>query len=338
MADRRVTEPSSDTDTGAGRTGLVRFAWGTLVLNILVILWGAFVRASGSGAGCGNNWPLCNGAVVPSATATGGTLVEFAHRVTSGFALVAVFVLAFLVWRRLPKGHLARPAVAASAVFIVGEALIGAGLVLFELVAENASIARAQWMAMHLLNSFLLLGALTLTARWVGQREPRLQLRGQGTVGTLLLLGGAAVVGLGISGAVTALGDTLYLAATARGSQPSATAEFLIGLRVYHPIFAVLVAGLVTILGPVVERGRPTRTTAYAARTMIGLFLVQLGVGALNVSLRAPAWMQMIHLLMADLVWIAFVVLAAAALDPRARPVAARSPDGEPRSVAAALS
>ena len=90
-------------------TGLARFAWGVLAINIVVILWGAFVRASGSGAGCGSHWPLCNGEVVPVAVQV-QTVIEFTHRVTSGTAFL--LVIGLLVWARraFPVGHQVRAA------------------------------------------------------------------------------------------------------------------------------------------------------------------------------------------------------------------------------------
>src|SRR6476659_8783610 len=107
------------------------FAWATLGFTLAVILWGAYVRASGSGAGCGSHWPLCNGEVVPRAPAL-ATIIELTHRATSGIALVLVAILVVAARKSLPKGHIARTSSVYSLVFILTEALIGAGLVLFE--------------------------------------------------------------------------------------------------------------------------------------------------------------------------------------------------------------
>src|SRR5688572_19392438 len=112
-----------------------RFAIITLGYNLLVIVWGAYVRASGSGAGCGKHWPLCNGVVVPESAST-ATMIEYAHRITSGLALVLVVVLAIWAFRVAPRGDRLRKAAVVSLVFIVTEALVGAGLVLLELVGE----------------------------------------------------------------------------------------------------------------------------------------------------------------------------------------------------------
>ncbi|MCU0507346.1 MAG: COX15/CtaA family protein, partial [Anaerolineae bacterium] len=130
------------------------FAWGVLAYNVLVILWGAFVRATGSGAGCGSHWPLCNGDVLPRAPAL-ETVVEFSHRVTSGLSLILVLALIVWGWRIYKAGSPVRKTLVASGVFIIVEALIGAWLVLAGLTAENDSIARAVSMALHLVNTFL---------------------------------------------------------------------------------------------------------------------------------------------------------------------------------------
>jgi cytochrome c oxidase assembly protein subunit 15 len=150
---------------------LQRFAWWVLGYNVAVVLWGAYVRATGSGAGCGSHWPLCNGDVVPRG-AGAATLIEFSHRLTSGLALLGVLALVIWVWRACGRGHRARRGALWSLLLILVEAGIGAGLVLFELVADNASMARALFMAAHLVNTFFLLAALTLTAVWIADPAP----------------------------------------------------------------------------------------------------------------------------------------------------------------------
>src|SRR5512138_1330366 len=107
-----------------------RFAWCVLGYHLAVIAWGGLVRATGSGAGCGQHWPTCNGQVVPRSAAA-ETLVEYTHRATSGVALLLVVVLFAWARRAFPRGHPARRAAAFSMVFILTEALLGAGLVFF---------------------------------------------------------------------------------------------------------------------------------------------------------------------------------------------------------------
>src|SRR3954464_1313339 len=192
------------------RRRFASYAWFVTALTLAVILWGAFVRASRSGDGCGAHWPLCNGTVVPDATHA-KTLVEFAHRATSGVAFLLVVGLVVWAFRAFGRGHAVRAGSVASGVFIVTESLIGAGLVLLRLVADNASVARALYLSVHLVNTFLLVAALALTA-WSATEESaarvRLRLRDilRGHAGAALV---AALV-LGISGAVAALGATLF--------------------------------------------------------------------------------------------------------------------------------
>ena len=310
------------------------YAWGVLAFNVGVILWGAYVRATGSGAGCGNHWPLCDGVIVPRSPQL-ATVIEFSHRASSGLALLLVIGLFVWAFRAYPKGHTVRRGAAFSVIFIITEALLGAGLVLFELVADNSSKTRAFSTSIHLVNTFLLLGALTLTAWWASGGPP-VRLKGQGVRLWALGLGIIALLVLGMTGAVTALGDTLFPPESlAEGLRQDLdpTANFMIRLRAIHPIVAVgtaflliLVAGLPEVVGDHPDSER-------IARALVGLFVVQLVAGVINVILLAPVWMQMLHLLLADLSWIALVLLAASAMrvtelqtvdDPIAVPQAAR--------------
>lgn len=287
------------------------FAWGTLGYNILVILWGAVVRATGSGAGCGSHWPLCNGEVVPRA-ATTEMIIEFSHRLTSGLALISTVILLIWAYRRYEKGHIVRRAAQFAMFFMVTEALVGAGLVLLEYVAFNESVARAYWMAAHLINTFLLLAALTLTAWWASGYTPW-QWRNQGAVRGLLLAATAAMLLLGSSGAVTALGDTLALRGGIDPSQSLFVAT-LIDLRIYHPLLSFVVGAIVITAAVVAANQRPSQETWWLSRGVIAIFVAQLLVGAVNVALKAPVTMQLIHLLLADLLWILLILLSAAAL------------------------
>lgn len=294
---------------------LAKYAWGVLAFNILVILWGAFVRATGSGAGCGAHWPLCNGEVIPPAPQV-QTLIEFAHRLSSGLALLLVGGLAVWAFRATPKGSLVRRGAVLSVIFILTEALLGAGLVLFQLVAHNASLTRAVSMSVHLLNTFLLLGALTLTAWWAaGGSALRWREQRGLTWGLVLGLVGTAVIGA--TGAIVALGDTLFPAQslTAGLAQDlDSTAHFLIRLRLVHPVIAILVGVGLLVLASAVKRQVPSAAVGRAALVVTGLVWLQWLAGFVNVGLLAPVWMQLVHLLLADLVWVALVLLAATAL------------------------
>jgi cytochrome c oxidase assembly protein subunit 15 len=300
---------------------LARFGWIVVAWNLVVILWGAFVRATGSGAGCGQHWPLCNGVAVPRDPSL-ETIIELTHRLTSGLALIGLLVLLVAVWRARPAGHPARTAAGWSMFFMLTEAGVGAGLVLFDLVADNHSMARALFMAVHLANTFLLLGAMTLTARWLEDRPVGLSVAGRGGRAAIL---GALAVGLivvGVSGAVAALGDTLFPAASlshALEQDLSPTSHVLLRLRVIHPTLAVIVAFALIVMAPRLPIADGDGHGILGPGSRVALLAgVQAAIGSLNVLLLAPVWLQIVHLLVADLLWIALVLLAAAALAGRA--------------------
>ena len=297
-------------------TRFAKYTWAVLAYNVGVILWGAYVRATGSGAGCGGHWPLCNGQVIPLAPQT-ATLIEFSHRVSSGFTLLAVLGLVIWAFRAYPKGHPVRLGAGLAAFFTLTEALVGAGLVLFQLVAQNASALRALSVAVHLANTFLLLASLTLTALWASGGRP-VRLPGQGWATWGLGLGLVGVLLLGISGAISALGDTLFPSSSlVEGLRQdfSPTAQFMIRLRVIHPLIAVSVGILVMFVAYSLSSSRPDeRPRRSMAMALAGLVAVQWLAGVANVALLAPVWMQLLHLFLADLVWIMLVLLAATVL------------------------
>ena len=279
---------------------LSRFAWTTLGFNVAVILFGAVVRATGSGAGCGSDWPVCRGSVVPFSAST-ETVIEFTHRATSGLALVLVVALAVRVLRSIPSPSPIRQAAVASGVLIVVEALIGAGLVLFEWVGEDQSVGRAVATALHLANTFLLLGALTLTALWLSGRPAPpwadFRRRGYSVAAGLLVLTAAL-------GALAALGDTLFppddLGAALERDLSGALLE---RLRWLHPAAAIVTTGFV-----VAASRRMERVAGSPGRRVLVLVWGQVGLGVVNVALLAPLWMQLVHLLGADALWIAYVI------------------------------
>jgi heme A synthase len=296
-------------------TRFATYAWAVLGYNLLVILWGAYVRATGSGAGCGAHWPLCNGEVIPRSPRA-EMLVEFTHRATSGLALLVVAGMLIWALRIYPKGHVVRLGTKLAILFIITEALVGAGLVLFKLVAHDDSLYRAVAIVVHLVNTFLLLAALTLTAWWASGGAP-LRLARRGPIVGALSVGMLGVMLVGAAGAITALGDTLFPAGSlAEGLRQdfAATSHYLLQMRVIHPILAVGVGLYVVGLSWAIGRRHPGGLAEPIAAVLTGLFLLQLALGALNVVLLAPVWMQLVHLLTADLVWIALVLLAAVVL------------------------
>ncbi len=274
------------------------FSVAVLAFTLGVIVWGAYVRASGAGAGCGAHWPVCNGQVVPRDAST-QTLIEYSHRVSSGLSLL--LVIAMCIWAFLvhPRGHSVRRASATAVVLMLMEAALGAGLVLLELVALDASARRAVAMSLHLTNTFLLLAALgTVVWHAFSGSKP---VRWRGPLAPLLLSAMGGFVLVGISGAVAALGDTLSQLGVA-----NAFVDLLIGLRIAHPAMAFGECLLLATVASTLWARRPDARRPVAA--LVFLFLTQLAVGALNVALQAPVWTQLLHLLVADGVWLALVV------------------------------
>jgi len=293
----------------------VTFSWGLTLYLLVVILWGAYVRASGSGAGCGNHWPLCNGEILPNSPGL-ETIIEFVHRLSSGIGFLLVVILLVWAFKVFPKGGAVRVFASLTMFFMVTEALLGAGLVLFGLVADDDSFARAWVMAFHLVNTFLLLGSLSLTG-WCAGRKGTIKFEHQSPLGWFLSAGLVALIVLGASGGVTALGDTLFPSenlADALREDFSPTAHFLIQLRVYHPLLAVLIGVLVISVAILAVWKKPNSEAKGLAFLTVFLYLSQLGVGVFNLLLLAPVWLQLIHLLMADLTWMGFCLFSAVVL------------------------
>ena len=309
MAARPLSPPPPQTPSPALR----RFAWGLLVYFIAVILWGTLVRATGSGAGCGNHWPLCNGTVMqPSASVN--TLIEFTHRVTSGLSLIGVLLL--LIWTVLGtvRGHLARWAAAVALLLTLTEAILGALLVYLGLTAQSQSPLRPAFLALHLANTLLLLAALTLAAHLLSRR------RGfQGSTVRLVAPWAALAVlammlAVGVTGSLTALGDTLFPAASlgaAMQQDLSSTSVWLLRWRWAHPAIALLAAFFVLWLLPRALRVSARAEHRKLALLVLGLLTCTCLLGLLDVALLAPVWVQVAHLAAADSLWAALVALTA---------------------------
>ncbi|MFO7537210.1 MAG: COX15/CtaA family protein [Chloroflexota bacterium] len=306
-------------------TRFANYCWFVLAYTLGVILWGAFVRATGAGAGCGSHWPTCHGQIIPRPEEI-ETVIEFTHRLTSAFLGVLIIIMVVWAFRRYGPGHIVRKGAVLSLIFVIIEGALGAGLVLLELVGLNQSVERAVAMALHLVNTLILVGFLTLTAWWAsGGRLP--QWPGQARINWLLGIGVVGLLVVGASGAVTALGDTLFVH---EGVQidASPTTQFLVQLRIWHPALAVVTGLFIVLASTAVYRLRPSSHTQQFSRLVKATFVVQLFAGVLNVYLMVPVWMQLVHLLLADLIWIAWILLGATALAEPARQPAVVTGDG----------
>jgi heme A synthase len=302
-----------------------RFSLVVIGATLAVILWGAYVRATGSGAGCGSHWPDCNGQIIPRNPST-ATLIEFTHRLSSGVAFLLVLAQLVLALRVFPRGHGVRRAAAGGFLLMITEALVGAGLVIFEMVAGNTETARVFWMAAHLLNTFALLAALGVCA-WRARPAGAVEAGSPGLRPAFragVSAGLVVVLAVATSGAVVALGDTLF---PARSLGEGLRQDFAVGahlflrLRVFHPVLAVLSALYLLPLTALLASRDPTGQLRRPATAAALLVLLQTAVGFTNLLLLAPVALQIIHLLLADLLWLALVVLAAAVREQRSQPV-----------------
>ena len=289
-----------------GGRGLRGCAACVLGFMVLVILWGSVVRATGSGAGCGNHWPLCNGDYFPHHPRL-ATIIEYTHRSMSGVCTALVAVL--IVWTFLarPRGDRARKAVVWSGVLLLTEALLGAVLVKGGYVENNASDMRVLVQCVHFTNTMLLMAALTLTWWWLGERESTL--RAGVTARGIAWVALAATVVVGATGSVAALADTLFPSPSLSAGLAqdfAAGAPLLVRMRWLHPAAAIVGLACAIWLS-LALRSRATRW-------LLALIAAQFVLGAADVLLLAPTWMQVLHLLGADLYWIALVAVCSEAL------------------------
>jgi heme o synthase len=300
----------------ASQRRFYRYAWGLLAYMLLVIAWGAYVRASGSGDGCGDHWPACGGVLVPElGKAAAKTWVEYAHRITS--ASLGLFVLGQLVWafRAFPKKHIVRLGAMLTFILTLSEGWLGRQLVVYKLVAYSEAPQRLYWMAAHLCNTFCLVAAFALTAWWaMGKPRPNLK---QGPMTALAVIALIATLGLAITGSISALGDTLYPPENHLDVMKQAllpTANTVMKARPTHPYTAVVVAMILCLVAGIAMHLRPSNDTHRMAYGVWAMLTVQMLLGLVNVGLLAPIWMQLVHLFAADVLWIIIVLLAASTL------------------------
>ncbi len=292
---------------------LRRFAWGVLVYFVAVILWGAVTRATGAGDGCGNHWPLCNGTVVQHSPSL-DTIIEFTHRVTSGISFFAVVGLLAWTFAATRRGHLARAFTVAAVVFTMVEAAIGALLVKLGLTAGSHSPLRPPYLALHFTNTLLLLAALTLTAHMLGRRDGYMgsQIRLVAPVAAAAALFAFLIVG--VTGSLAALGDTLFPATSlhrALAQDFSSRSAWLVRWRWTHPTVAFLACLFLIWLLVRAARRRTHGNNRGLTALVLALLAAQYVLGVLNVLWLAPLWLQIMHLLGADALWAALVVLTA---------------------------
>ncbi len=300
-------------DSNRKLTSFAKYAWFTLGWNLVVILWGVFLRASKSGDGCGQHWLTCQGEVIPSAPEL-KTVIEYSHRITSFLAFVAVLVLVIWAFRSFQRGSRVRRTAFVSFIFIVTEALVGAGLVLTGNTAGALTAARPFWMAGHLINTFILLAFLTLTARYACCGEP-LRQPVAGKYKAAIAVGIAAIFIVGITGSIAALAHMVFPSGTLAegiGKDFSPASNYLLRLRLLHPITAILTSVfLIFLTGWLAAQAGSETGVKRWSNVLAILVLAQIAFGSATLLMLAPIIMQLGHLLLADLIWISYVLLAA---------------------------
>ena len=295
-----------------------KYAWFVLTWSIVVVLWGVFLRASKSGDGCGQHWVTCNGEVIPAAPQL-KTIIEFSHRVTS--SLDGIFIIVLLVWAivalRNDRNASARRVMwtaVGSFAFVVIEGLLGAGLVLTGNTAENLTPERPFWMAAHLANTLILLAFLTMTA-WQASTGKRLSSRTDIKTTGSLIAGAVLIFAVGISGSIAALSSMIFPAGTlAEGLAKdfSPTSHMLLRLRLLHPILAIATGVFLIFITGWLRSERPGNASVARWSTIVSVVVIaQLAFGAATLLSLAPIVMQLGHLLLADAVWISFVIFSA---------------------------
>lgn len=329
MTAQSLSDSASAPLPGAAPRAFARYAAWLLGFTLLVVLFGAVVRITGSGAGCGKHWPTCEGEIVHLPKRV-ETLIELSHRLSTGINALLVFWFTFRASRIFDRGHPVRRAFKFASVMMVVESLVGAALVLLALVGTDASLRRAIVMPLHLLATSGLMAALGLGVFHCLPAAPGGESAGASSR-RAVWAAAFGILAASASGAVTALGDTLYPVkaaplATRLLHDPVHGAHFLERLRVVHPVLAI--AGAVMVVGAS-ARVLGEASPAFArtlARTCIAVCVVQVALGALNIWLSAPGWMQVVHLLTANLVWLALVFLAAELESPRLLGLGAHRP------------
>ena len=273
-----------------------------IVLSILSILAGAFVRATGSGDGCGSTWPTCKGKIIPQLSDT-SEIIEFSHRSISGILLIVTLII-FTKSRNMSKGSITRTTVNFLTFFVVFEAAIGAVIVLYEWVGLNSSLPRIIAVPIHLVNTFGLLACYAILYKVLLNNFKNIKQlwdRRFVFVAFLFLLSGA-------TGSITALADVLFPSASfyeGLMEDFDRTSELLTRLRILHPIVAI---GLSVAL--IIESRKIQKDYKIDVKFLQLLVIVAVTLGVLNVLSNIVLLLSIFHLAIADLLWITYIYVS----------------------------
>ncbi|MEZ0326908.1 MAG: heme o synthase [Fimbriimonas sp.] len=306
-----------------------KYAWFVLLYTLAAVAWGVYVRASKSGDGCGSHWPLCDGESTPLMGPI-AKIVESSHRYMTEFLGVLAVVMVVWAVREFPKGSLVRRASYGVLVMTIVEGLIGALLVKFGWVTTDDSAARAIVMSFHVLSTFLLL-SFVIVAALAAVLPAAPKLRGQGPVAWILAIGALGISFLAVSGAVSALGHQLKPVDDVIQAALSPATHWMVRLQPLHPLLALAVGLYLLLAGGLIQHLRPDENVRRSVRWMVGVYGVQLALGAMNIFFKAPIPIQMAHLVLADINMIALVAVGAYSMVPGIEKVEQRpAPVGTP--------
>ncbi len=296
-------------------------SWTLVAYTVLIILWGAWVRLSGSGDGCGDHWPLCNGEVVPLERAT-KTWVEYAHRVSTGIYGILILAQMWLSRKCFVRRHPARFWAVMTLLFTITEALIGRQLVTSGLVNQSADLSRLVVMPLHLVNTSLLLFSGVMTAESIRYGDaPRQNLSPELRNRGIVYLGALTVVL--ITGAIAALGSHLMPSESLLHGLThdlSPNSHPAVRLRIIHPVIALTLPVAMLLFAQLTDSSAPDSSQAqWFKRFSLGLAIALL-LGMATLALLAPIWLKLVHLLMTNIL----VILASLCVFHSLRPVARR--------------
>ena len=273
-----------------------------LFLSIVSILAGAFVRATGSGDGCGATWPTCKGRIIPALTDT-SELIEFSHRSVSGLLLVVTLII-FSKTRKFQKGSLVKSVTNYLTFFVIFEAIIGAIIVLFEWVGLNSSLPRIVAVPIHLVNTFGLLGCYAILYKIVEDDLKEIKSifnRNFILISFLFLLSGA-------TGSITALADVLFPSASfIEGflEDFDKTSEALTRLRILHPIISSALSVVLYVYSTRINKKYGVNVKLLKTFVIIAVLL-----GVLNVISNIVLPLSILHLAIADFLWISYIYVS----------------------------
>ena len=276
------------------------YAKAGLLLSIASILAGAFVRATGSGDGCGATWPTCKGKIIPALSDT-SELIEFSHRSVSGVLLVVTLII-FAKTRKFQKDSLVRIVTNYLTFFVIFEALIGAVIVIFEWVGLNSSLPRIIAVPIHLVNTFGLLGSYAILYKILKddlQNIKNMFNKNFLLISSLFLLSGA-------TGSITALADVLFPSASfVEGflADFDRTSEVLTRLRILHPIISSILSIVLYVYATGIRKKYNVSVKPLQTLILIAVFL-----GVINVLSNIVLPLSILHLAIADFLWISYIL------------------------------